>query len=567
MELIEVDSWYSNETVAQFKNNTTDVTQLLLEKLGPRRRDLASVILLTIVYSIIFLSGVVGNVCTCLVIAKTHSMQTTTNYYLFSLAVSDLLLILIGLPPELYSIWEAYPWRLGEAFCYLRQSVLESTSYASVLTITAFTVERYLAICHPLLAHKISALSRAVKIIISIWAVSLMVALPYAAHTRIYYQVRVPETNEAVPESLMCSIPYHFLSGFMYYMFQVSTFIFFITPVTVIIILYILIGVSLRRSPLARGASDERSYSSMKSSSKLPQQPRKVVIRMLIAVTVAFIVCWAPFHAQRLMTLYVPHWTPHLLEVQSHIFYISGVLYFVSSTVNPILYNVISKRYRAAFKQIIFPCCYTKPVPGTNCVPRHSERSKSQAMVVLRNGHDSLRVMFRQDSNDTATNYETIPLNGSLRHHTLQSNDLVIPEHSSMGNSSSSGGSADVIVSQSYTGIVAGQVQTSIAVPPSKRFSFTGKDRELKQDDYVITNRGAEAREKGTGEREGDGEKGEDRGDGNPCIVSRDDKTAAALRKAEKPRKSYAHQVNGRVSFKQAPPSCDCDAVHTTTVR
>ena len=43
-----------------------------------------------------------------------------------------------------------------------------------------------------------------------------------------------------------------------------------------------------------------------------------------VAVTVAFIVCWAPFHAQRLMTIYVPHWTPHLLDVQSHIFYISG---------------------------------------------------------------------------------------------------------------------------------------------------------------------------------------------------------------------------------------------------
>ncbi|PVD29293.1 hypothetical protein C0Q70_11890 [Pomacea canaliculata] len=52
-----------------------------------------------------------------------------------------------GLPPELYAIWEAYPWRLGETFCYLRQTILELTSYASVLTITAFTVERYLAIC------------------------------------------------------------------------------------------------------------------------------------------------------------------------------------------------------------------------------------------------------------------------------------------------------------------------------------------------------------------------------------------------------------------------------------
>lgn len=70
------------------------------------------------------------------------------------------LFLIAGLPTELYSIWEAYPWRLGEAFCYLRQTMMEATSYASVLTITSFTVERYLAICHPLLAHKIAALSR-----------------------------------------------------------------------------------------------------------------------------------------------------------------------------------------------------------------------------------------------------------------------------------------------------------------------------------------------------------------------------------------------------------------------
>ncbi|CAG5121568.1 unnamed protein product, partial [Candidula unifasciata] len=269
------------------------------------------------------------------------------------------------------------------------------TSYASVLTITSFTVERYLAICHPLLAHKIAALSRAVKIIISIWIISILVALPYTIHTRTYHAVTIPGTNSTVPNSLVCSIPFSDLGGFMYYMFQVSTFLFFVGPVTIIVILYILIGVALRRSPLARGSSDERNYVTMKSPPSVPQQPRRVVIRMLVAVTVAFVVCWAPFHAQRLMTLYVMNWTPDLLLVQSHIFYTSGVLYFVSSTMNPILYNLISKRYRAAFKQTICPCCHSRPTSGSISTARHSERfSKSPGMVVVKNGNDSLRVIF-----------------------------------------------------------------------------------------------------------------------------------------------------------------------------
>lgn len=53
-------------------------------------------IVLTVIYVIIFVLGVLGNVITCIVIAKNKSMHTAVNFYLFSLAVSDLLLLLSG---------------------------------------------------------------------------------------------------------------------------------------------------------------------------------------------------------------------------------------------------------------------------------------------------------------------------------------------------------------------------------------------------------------------------------------------------------------------------------------
>jgi 7 transmembrane receptor (rhodopsin family) len=53
-------------------------------------------ILLTVIYVIIFILGVLGNVVTCIVIAKNKSMHTAVNYYLFSLAISDLLLLVSG---------------------------------------------------------------------------------------------------------------------------------------------------------------------------------------------------------------------------------------------------------------------------------------------------------------------------------------------------------------------------------------------------------------------------------------------------------------------------------------
>jgi hypothetical protein len=53
-------------------------------------------ILLIVIYAIIFVLGVLGNVVTCIVIARNRSMHTAVNFYLFSLAVSDLLLLVTG---------------------------------------------------------------------------------------------------------------------------------------------------------------------------------------------------------------------------------------------------------------------------------------------------------------------------------------------------------------------------------------------------------------------------------------------------------------------------------------
>ena len=85
-----------------------------------------------------------------------------------------------------------------------------------------------------------------------------------------------------------------------------------------------------------------------------------------VAVVVAFFVCWAPFHAQRLMTLYIPtaEWTDELLEAHKILYYISGVCYFISCTINPILYSIMSLKFRQAFKQTVLKarCCCKKQV-------------------------------------------------------------------------------------------------------------------------------------------------------------------------------------------------------------
>lgn len=72
-----------------------------------------------------------------------------------------------------------------------------------------------------------------------------------------------------------------------------------------------------------------------------------------VAVVVAFFFCWAPFHAQRLLAVYLSGADPEaqepLVEVYFVLMYASGILYFLSTCVNPLLYHIMSKKFRETF--------------------------------------------------------------------------------------------------------------------------------------------------------------------------------------------------------------------------
>lgn len=91
-----MDNIIVNMTTIFNRTDNKTIEELLLLRLGPRRHDLPVVVILLTIYCVIFISGTVGNICTCVVIVKNSYMQTTTNYYLFSLAISDMLTLIFG---------------------------------------------------------------------------------------------------------------------------------------------------------------------------------------------------------------------------------------------------------------------------------------------------------------------------------------------------------------------------------------------------------------------------------------------------------------------------------------
>lgn len=226
---------------------------------------------LTTVYGVILFTGLIGNVSTCIVIARNKSMHTATNYYLFSLAISDLLLLISGLPAEVCHIWNPDVYLFGETFCKLQSFLAEISANATVLTITAFTVERYMAICHPFLSHTMSKLSRAVKYIVAIWSTALCLAAPQA----IQFGLK-SEWKDGKLESSVCAVVTESLFD---HAFEISTFLFFVGPMTLISVLYILIAVKLRKSRLLQCESTihGRNESAVSRSSRTTAAQNRVI--------------------------------------------------------------------------------------------------------------------------------------------------------------------------------------------------------------------------------------------------------------------------------------------------
>lgn len=133
---------------------------------------------------------------------------------------------------------------------------------------------------------------------------------------------------------------------------------------------------------------------------------------LVAAVVIAFFVCWAPFHAQRLLFVYVSlkrKWTEKLRTINQDLFSIAGCFYYFNSTVNPILYSVMSNRFRVAFREklcaeppslwCICCCCFC-------CVKDFEKRSQRTVIYRNSNSHSSVRsyISFPPNNNKTGSN-------------------------------------------------------------------------------------------------------------------------------------------------------------------
>ena len=88
--------YFSPTTIGNVTTNTVDTAAYLHILLGPRNTPMSVWLPLGILYVLIFITGVGGNIIICIVVMCDASLHTATNVYLISLAASDLIMLLVG---------------------------------------------------------------------------------------------------------------------------------------------------------------------------------------------------------------------------------------------------------------------------------------------------------------------------------------------------------------------------------------------------------------------------------------------------------------------------------------
>lgn len=232
------------------------------------------------IHLLICVSGIIGNSCVIVVIARYAKTKTVTNLYIANLAVADLC-FLVGLPFLVTtSILER--WVFGAVVCRLFFVSTSINWFASVFVLTVMSVDRYLAVCWPVASLRYRTLAIARVVCACFWTASMVAMLPIMLYAttasrpgsggRQTCTIRWPHGRYISPEKAF--IWYGFLLGFA-------------GPIALISVFYALVVFRLRRIAVNRINKSHKPSALTKSHVR--------VTALVLTVITVYVCCWLPY--------------------------------------------------------------------------------------------------------------------------------------------------------------------------------------------------------------------------------------------------------------------------------
>ncbi|XP_067616737.1 tachykinin-like peptides receptor 99D isoform X2 [Eurosta solidaginis] len=297
-------------------------------------------VLWTILFGFMVMVATGGNLIVIWVVFTTKRMRTVTNYFIVNLSIADAMVSSLNVTFN-YVYMLDNDWPFGEVYCKISQFIATLSISASVFTLMAISIDRYIAIMKPLEPRMSKECNLGIAALI--WAASSTISCPMlffftTGEVKLKDGIRIVCYTEW-PDGPTNHSQLEYAYNIIFMLFT------YILPIILMTATYSRVGIKLWGSK-AIGEYTPRQVENVKS--------KRRVVKMMMVVVLIFAVCWLPFHIYFIVTSYYPALTqtPFIQEVYLGIYWLA----MSNSMYNPIIYCWMNSRFRYGFK-LFFRWC------------------------------------------------------------------------------------------------------------------------------------------------------------------------------------------------------------------
>ena len=314
---------------------------------------------ITFTYFMIFLVSLAGNTVVGIIVYKTKTMRKPINFFIVNMAMSDLLFPIFLIPREIQLLYMD-SWLvsgpLGQALCKLVIFFSDVSLIVSIQSLVLIAVDRFGAVVYPLRSPVISS-KLCPFFILATWIVAMAIQSPKLFAYKL----------SKYPGRLLCEMRWNeafgVLSSIQNYYVSILV-IFFIIPLVLIAILYIIIYSKVK----SQKTPGERVRSTNFGQQR--QQRKRNVLKMAIAVVLGFAVCWLPLSIFWFLFFFASDiWSCG----SQHFIILAFFMARANCALNPCICFIFSRNYREGLKTLLRLPCSFKGVSRLSDVARPVE--------------------------------------------------------------------------------------------------------------------------------------------------------------------------------------------------
>ncbi|XP_014610001.1 PREDICTED: tachykinin-like peptides receptor 99D isoform X1 [Polistes canadensis] len=306
-----------------------------------------------IIWSLLFAGMIIvatgGNLIVIWIVLAHKKMRTVTNYFLVNLSIADAMVSTLNVTFNYIYMLNSH-WPFGTLYCKICQFIAVLTICASVFTLMAISIDRFMAIVNPLRPRMGRRATLCVAVVI--WIVGAILSFPMLLFNTTYTQ---NFANGEVRVICYSDWPNRDDDGlsFQEYLYNVIFMILtYFLPIGSMTFTYARVGAELWGSQ-SIGEATARQLENIRS--------KRRVVKMMIVVVVIFAVCWLPLHVYFIVTSYLPEITKesYIQELFLGIYWLA----MSNSMYNPIIYCWMNSRFRRGFIQFFSWCPWVRVTP------------------------------------------------------------------------------------------------------------------------------------------------------------------------------------------------------------